>query len=245
MKNLTKTGSYISNKIGKAIGDYKLIEADDKILIGLSGGKDSLSLLSLLKERQRFAPIKFELAAAHILVDFDKDSQKHKEIINKLCKKIGIKCYFKKIRVLDKDKKTNCFWCSWNRRKELFLMAGKLGFNKIALGHHMDDIIETTLLNLFFNGEISTMNPYQELFKGKLTLIRPLCYVEEFNFKGFAKENNLPVIKCNCPVQNDSQRKYIKQLIKTLEKKSPGVKMNIFRSISRIKKNYINLKFLR
>ncbi|MEW5759023.1 MAG: ATP-binding protein [Candidatus Omnitrophota bacterium] len=242
MKNFTKTGFYISSKIGKAIQNYKLINNGDRILIGISGGKDSLSLLSLLKERQRWAPVKFELAACHILADFDKNNQKHRQIIDKLCKKLGIKCYFKKIKVLDKNKKTNCFWCSWNRRKELFLLAGKLGFNKIMLGHHMDDIIETTLLNLFFNGEISTMNPCQKLFNGQLTVIRPLCYVEECKMQQFAKENKLPIINCNCPIKEESSRKHIKNLIKNLQKKCPAVKMNIFKSITRIRKDYLDIK---
>src|SRR4030042_4994572 len=170
---------FISSMIGKAIGDYNLIADKDRILIAVSGGKDSLTLLKLLMERKKWSPAHYELYAAHIETDFYCSSCVHKGTLDKIFKEIGIEYVFRKITVLDKEKKTNCFWCSWNRRKTLFEIARDFGCNKVALGHHKDDIAETTLLNLLFKGEFSTMNPRQELFGGKIVIIRPLCYVEE------------------------------------------------------------------
>src|SRR3989338_8340762 len=172
MRNLTSAGFFISSKIGKAIKDYNLIEDGDKLLIAVSGGKDSLSLLKLLLERKKWAPVKFDIVAAHIETDFMCAGCTHRKILSGIFRDMGAKYAFKKIKVLDRNKKTNCFWCSWNRRKALFEMAKRHGCNKVAFGHHKDDIIETTLLNLFFQGEFSTMNPRQELFKGSMTVIR-------------------------------------------------------------------------
>lgn len=241
MRSLTKTGAYISNRIGKAIADYDLIEDKDRILVAVSGGKDSLAMLKLLVERKKWAPVSFELIAIHIETDFACDKGL-KPRLKKIFKDLGVKYYFRKIKLLKKDKKTSCFWCSWNRRKALFLAADKLGCKKIALGHHKDDIIETLLLNIFYHGEFAAMNPRQELFGGKIVIIRPLCYVEEENTRRFAKELNFPAQACGCPNSDTSKRRKMKQIIKDLEKDCDFVKTNIFRSVSRVKEEYINLK---
>lgn len=134
----------------------------------------------------------------------------------------------------------SCFWCSWNRRKAIFEVAAKYGFNKVALGHHFDDIVETVLLNLFYQGQISAMSPNQELFKGKITIIRPLAYVEERELMRFAKlSNDFPHEKCSCPNSITSKRAVIENIIKELEKGCPHIKQNIFRSVKRIKKDYL------
>lgn len=153
----------------------------------------------MLKEWQKWSPVKFEILAARIKTDFRCKSCVHVEVLEKLFKDMSVKYVFKEISILRKERKPSCFWCSWNRRKTLFQTAESLGCNKVALGHHKDDIIETTLLNLFFQGEFSTMNPRQEMFKGKIVIIRPLCYVEEKMTKRFATENNFPEQLCRCP----------------------------------------------
>ena len=244
MKDLTKTGTRINSKVGKAIHDYDLIRDKDRILIAVSGGKDSLTLMHLLEKIRTWAPVKFDLFAAHISTDFHCGGCVHKDVLTKTFEQAGIKYEFRDIKVLDEDGKTSCFWCSWNRRKALFEIADKLGCNKVALGHHKDDIVETMLMNLLYNGEISAMNPLQELFKGKITIIRPLCYVEEKLIKQFAKESGFPVQLCKCPFGADSKRKYIKEFIRDTEKNTPkiNIKTNIFKSLSRIKKDYIDLK---
>jgi tRNA 2-thiocytidine biosynthesis protein TtcA len=229
---------YISKRMGKAIMDYKMLVPKDKIGVAVSGGKDSLTLLRLLIDRQAFVPIKYSVIAIHVDMGYPKSISAKLE---KYFKKLNVEYKIVKTDILKKTKKSkiNCFWCSWNRRKELFIAANKLGCTKIALGHHMDDIAETMLLNLFFRGEISTMAPKQELFKGKITLIRPLAYVQESLIKSFAKEKKLGHDSCVCPHSVTSNRNRMGRIIQDLEKISPDIKKNIYRSLKRVKKDYL------
>ncbi|MDD5432340.1 MAG: ATP-binding protein [Candidatus Omnitrophica bacterium] len=238
MSNIKGSEYYISNKIGKAIGDYDMIQDGDKIAVAVSGGKDSLTLLKVMQDRMSFVPVKYDLMALHIDQGYPKSCAK---ALEKYFKKIGVKYHIEKVDVLKKTKKKdiNCFWCSWNRRKALFEQADKFGFNKIALGHHFDDIIQTILLNLFFQGEISAMAPKQELFKGKITLIRPLAYVEERQVRRFIEDAKISTFDCICPNYHTSSRTKIARIIADLQKVCPDVKKNIFRSIKRIKKDYL------
>lgn len=241
MRPLSSVGNYISTRIGRAIADYKLIEDKDRILVAVSGGKDSLTMLKLLIERQKWAPVSYELIAMHIETDFKCGGCVHTKILKKFFKDNGVKYHFKKIKVLDEDGKTTCFWCSWNRRKALFQAADKFKCNKIALGHHKDDIIETLLLNILYHGEFAAMNPRQDLFKGKLAIIRPLCHVEEENMRKFAKESKFPSQMCRCPNSQLSKRRRMKEFIREIERSCKHVRTNIFRSMSRIKKDYIKI----
>lgn len=238
MGNFQGTEYYISKGMGRAIMDYKMLAPNDKIAVAVSGGKDSLTLLRLLINRKKFVPIKYDLIAVHIDMDYPKSISKRLE---KYFKKLKVEYKIIKTDILKKTEKSkiNCFWCSWNRRKELFLAAHKLGCTKIALGHHLDDIVETMLLNLFFQGEISTMSPKQELFKGKITLIRPLAYIEERLIKRFAKETGLGHDSCVCAHSIISNRNRMSRIICDLEKNCPDIKKNIFRSLKRVKKDYL------
>jgi len=235
---LKGTEYYISKGMGRAIMDYKMLAPRDKVAVAVSGGKDSLTLLRLLIDRQAFVPLKYKVVAIHIDMGYPKSISLRLE---KYFKKLNVEYKIIKTDILKKTDKSkiNCFWCSWNRRKELFIAANKLGCTKIALGHHMDDIAETMLLNLFFRGEISTMAPKQELFKGKITLIRPLAYVEESLIKRFVKETKLQHSSCVCPHSVISNRNRMGRIIQGLEKISPNVKKNIYRSLKRIKKDYL------
>ncbi|MFH1753894.1 MAG: ATP-binding protein [Candidatus Omnitrophota bacterium] len=240
MRNLSAKGRYISNKIGKAIADYNLIEDNDRILVAVSGGKDSLTLLKLLSERQRWAPVRFELFAAHVITDHRCAGCVHKDRLTKVFDDLSCPYRFLDVRLKNgKEKKVSCFWCAWNRRKALFNLADELGFNKIALGHHKDDFVETILLNLFYNGEISSMNAGQPLFKGKITLIRPLVYVEEETIKAYAQESGFHQQVCRCPNAKTSKRALMKKLIPQLEKDPKLVKSNIFMAPSRIRDEYL------
>jgi len=241
VRPLGRTGNYISTRIGRAIRDYKLIEDKDRILVAVSGGKDSLTLLKLLSERKKWAPVRYELIAMHVETDFKCGGCVHTKTLKKFFEDNGVKYYFRKIKVLDKNGKTSCFWCSWNRRKALFLAADKFKCNKIAFGHHKDDIIETLLLNILYHGEFAAMNPRQELFGGKITIIRPLCHVEEDNMSKFAKESDFPSQMCRCPNSQGSKRRAMKKFIKDVERDCKHVRTNIFRSISRVKEDYIKI----
>jgi tRNA 2-thiocytidine biosynthesis protein TtcA len=238
MSVIQGTEFYISKRVGRAIMDYKMLEEGDKIAVAVSGGKDSLTLLRVLNDRKKFVPIKYDIVAVHIDLGYPKSCAKKLE---KLFKKMRVKFVIKKVDILKKTnpKKISCFWCSWNRRKALFETANRLGCSKVALGHHKDDIVETVLLNMFFQGEISAMSPKQELFKGKITLIRPLCYVEEYMIKRFAREEKIPHETCLCPNSVTSYRTKMGEIIRDIEKRCPEVKTNIFRSVKRIKQDYL------
>lgn len=243
MRHLTKIESKINSKIGKAIHDYGLIKNGDRILVAVSGGKDSLTLLSFLKKIQKWAPVRFDLFAAHITTDFHCASCSHKDRLSDIFTKLDVEYVFGHADVLDEKGNTTCFWCSWNKRKKLFDLAEEKFCNKIAFGHHKDDIVETLMLNLLFKGEISAINPRQELFGGKLTLIRPLCNVDESLIKIYAKDTGLASKACKCPFGNKSKRKAVKDLLREIENKTPGtnIKTNIFNSVSRIRRDYIDL----
>jgi len=238
MSNLEGSEFYISKRVGKAIMDYGMLSEGDKIAVAVSGGKDSLTLLRILNDRRAFVPIKYQLLAVHIDMGYP---CQHPKILAEYFKKEGIDYHIEKIDILKgkSRKDISCFWCSWNRRKALFEVAARFGCSKVALGHHHDDIVETILLNLFFQGEISAMNPKQELFKGKITIIRPLAYVEEDMIRRFAKTLDFPHHKCACPNSLTSKRTTVENILKGLEKICPDVKKNIFRSVKRIKKDYL------
>jgi len=232
------TEYYISKRVGKAIIDYGMLADGDKIAVAVSGGKDSLTLLRVLNDRRAFVPIKYELLAVHIDLGYP---CQHPKILAKYFQSLGIEYHIEKVDILKGKtrKDISCFWCAWNRRKALFQTANRFGCSKVALGHHKDDIVETILLNLFFQGEISAMAPKQELFNGKIIIIRPLAYVEEKMIIKFAREAQFPHEKCSCPNSFTSNRTKITGIINDLEKVCPDVRTNIFRSVKRIKKDYL------
>ncbi len=245
MRNLTGAGRFISRKIGRAIGEYDLIRDKDRIIVAVSGGKDSLALLKLLLERRRWAPVSFDILAAQIITDSRCAGCAQKETLEALFREWGCKYRFIKTGPgagPDKSDGVSCFWCSWNRRKALFTLAEELGFNKIALGHHKDDVIETILLNLLYKGEISAINANQPLFGGKISIIRPLFFVEEHSIRRFAVEAGLPAQTCRCPNSRTSKRALMKETIAKISENSPRIKSNILTAPSRIKYDYLGVK---
>lgn len=229
---------HISKEIGRAIGDYDMIRGGDKILVAVSGGKDSLTLLKILTERQAFVPVSYTLIPVHVDLGY---ACADIEGLQSYLKQEGHELIVRREEVL-KDKKPDqvtCFWCSWNRRKVLFQLARETGCNKIALGHHKDDIAETILMNLLFNGEISAMVPHQKMFRGKLAIIRPLAYVEEDEVCSYAASCGLPQLDGKCPNASVSQRAFAKEWIRQARQVAPGVKTNILRSLQRIKADYL------
>jgi tRNA 2-thiocytidine biosynthesis protein TtcA len=231
----------IRSLMGKAIHRYGLIQGGDRVLVGVSGGKDSLTLLTLLHERNKRVPIHYELFPVYVDLGFH---SRQAEVLKNFFEAKGLPYH---IEFTDIGRRANspenrenpCFLCSWERRKHLFRLAHRFNCNKIALAHHKDDIIETLLLNIFYSAEISTMLPLQPLFKGKITLIRPFALLEEKKIDRFAREMNLPFGPSGCPSSGKTKRKEVKDLIKDLEKKNRKVKGNIFRSLSNIKLDYM------
>jgi tRNA 2-thiocytidine biosynthesis protein TtcA len=226
----------ISKNVGRAIADYGMLADGDKVLVAVSGGKDSLALLKILSDRRAFVPIEYELVP--LCVDFG-DGLTDIKSLRPWVADLGWTLRVEKRRLESRDGAKDCFWCSWNRRKVLFEYARALKCQKLALGHHKDDIIQTVLMNLLFVGEISAMAPRQELFKGKLTLIRPLAYVEEREIEALARQRRFPAPPASCPLSATSQRRAVKKMIEEAEAVCPGVKSNIYRSLSRIRKEYL------
>jgi tRNA 2-thiocytidine biosynthesis protein TtcA len=228
----------ISKKTGRAIADYEMIRDGDRILVAVSGGKDSLTLLKVLSDRRKFVPIRYEILALHVDLGY---RCVNKDALKKFLEDAGYAFHFKKLDILKgkSRKDITCFWCSWNRRKALFEAAREYSCNTIALGHHKDDIAQTILMNLLFEGEISAMLPRQELFGGKLALIRPLAYVDERDIQEMARLYRFPVPHGACPNSGRTKRAVVGNFIKELEKETPGVKSNILRSLQRIKKDYL------
>ncbi len=231
----------IRSLMGKAIHRYGLIEDGDCILVGVSGGKDSLTLLHLLHERKKRVPIHYELMPVHVDLGFDNSRV---EILKDFFESRDLPYHVEYTNIgkranSEENTENPCFLCSWERRKRLFHLAHQFHCNKIALGHHKDDIIETFLMNIFYSAEISTMLPFQTLFKGKITLIRPLVLIEEKRIERFATMMNLPFGPSGCPVSGKTKRKEVKELIENLEKKNKKVKGNIFRALSNIKIDYL------
>ncbi len=226
--------------MGTAIHRYGMIQDGDRILVGVSGGKDSLTLLTLLSERAKRVPIHYELLAVHVDLGFHSSGT---DLLKEFFEAKKTVYHIEPTRIAElangPDNRENpCFLCSWERRKRIFSLAQRFDCNKVAFGHHKDDIIETLLLNMFYSAEIGTMLPVQPMFNGKVTLIRPLALLEEKKIERFAKEMGLPYFPCGCPASGKSKRRRVKELISTLEKENHRVKGNIFRSLSNIKWEY-------
>lgn len=238
MSKLSGKEFYISKRVGRAIMDYGMLAEGDRIAVAVSGGKDSLTLLKVLQDRREFVPIKYEVVAVHVDQGYPKSCAKSLE---RFFKKVKVPYHIESIDVLKKTKPAdiNCFWCSWNRRKALFTATDRLGCKKVALGHHKDDIVETIMMNMFFNGEISAMMPKQELFHGKVHVIRPLAYVDESMIRSFVAAEKIKTFDCICPHSVTSNRALMGKIIARLEKVCPDVKTNIYRSLGRIKKDYL------
>ncbi|MBN2544706.1 MAG: tRNA 2-thiocytidine biosynthesis protein TtcA [Spirochaetes bacterium] len=229
----------ISRKIGKIIFEYKMIKENDRILVGVSGGKDSLTLLHDLKRRQKSFPIKYTFEAAHIVTDF---ISYEKSKIEKLFKEWDIPyhiVFVPVIKRLKENKKMNCYWCSTQRRMELMKLAKEKKFNKIALGHHLDDIVETFLMNIFFKAEIAAMLPVFEYKKYPVTVIRPMARVKEKEIAEFAKEKNFFGLTCSCKYGKNSKRLDIKALISQIGDKYHNLRENIFDSMKNINNEYM------
>lgn len=206
----------LSSLIDKAIFDYKLIESGDKILIGASGGKDSTALIEYFAQRAKRPDYNFEFMALNIQSDFGSPfPQGIIELINNL----NVPFESHKVDILNRVKpgqKMSCYWCSTQRRSELLNYALEHGFNKIALGHHMDDILETFLMNMLEKGNLSTMIPKMPYDKWPVSIIRPLCYVSEKRLIEHAKEAGYYGFTCTCNYQENSTRKEARKRVELL-----------------------------
>lgn len=217
----------------RAIEDYDMIEDGDKIAVGVSGGKDSLALLCALAELSRYYPKKFEVKALTLDMGYKSDYSKIQELCDKLGVEYSIKYTNIKEVVFDIRKETNpCSLCAKMRRGALNDFAIEKGCRKIALGHHNDDALETFFLSLMHEGRIHCFSPVTYLDRTDLYQIRPMIYVRERDIRGVARNYDLPVVKTQCPADGSTQREYMKDLIKRLEKEThPGLRKRLFTAI--------------
>ena len=231
----------LNRLVGKALHQYGMIEDGDRILVGVSGGKDSLALMWCLNERLSRIPVKYELIAAYIDPGFDGGLGGPFEAY---CTSQG---YEYRIEMTDhgvlahsaRNRENPCFLCSRLRRKRLFEIADELGCRKLALGHNKDDIIETLFLNIFYSGEIATMVPYQDFFGGAFTVIRPLALADEDLIRRFAVSEGLPVFINPCPTAGVSKRQEIKDMLAQLYRSNRKIKGSILRAMGNVNHEYL------
>ena len=224
--------------VGQAIGDFNMIEDGDKVMVCLSGGKDSYALLDILMTLRERAPIDFDIVAVNL---DQKQPNFPADVLPAYLDKIGIPYHIENqdtysiVKRLIPEGKTTCSLCSRLRRGILYRVADELGANKIALGHHRDDILETFFLNMFFGGKIKGMPAKLQSDDGKHIVIRPMAYVKEADTERYAEVKNFPIIPCDlCGSQENLQRKQIKNLMREWDKKYPGRVDNIFSSLSTV-----------
>ncbi|MBN1626642.1 MAG: tRNA 2-thiocytidine biosynthesis protein TtcA [Deltaproteobacteria bacterium] len=231
----------IKRLMGKAINDYHMTMEGDHILVGVSGGKDSISLLWLLRERLKRLPIKYRVTAAHINPGFDPVStEKIRDFfIQNSFDHVVLQGDFGPRAHSPENRENPCFFCAMHRRRALFKLADKLGCNKIALGHHKDDMIETFFMNILYGGSVSTILPVQEFFKGKIKVIRPFYLMDENLIKRYTTMMGWEAIDLGCPTAGNSKREEIRKMLHAFYRSNKKIKGNVFHAITNVKKDYL------
>ena len=223
----------VLSEVRKAVDDYHMIAEGDKIAVGISGGKDSLTLLYALSSLRRFYPHPFELVAVTVDLGF---ANLDLSEIKKLCEKLEVpytvvKTQIGQIVFEQRQENNPCALCAKMRKGALNEAMKQLGCNKIAYAHHMDDVVETMMLSLLYEGRFHTFSPVTYLDDTGLTVIRPLIYMKEADVIGFVRKYEVPVVKSPCPADGHTKREYVKQLLKQLNTENPGVKQRMFTAI--------------
>lgn len=219
--------------VRKAIDDYHMIEAGDKIAVGISGGKDSLTLLYALAELRRFYPLPFDILAVTVDLGFD---NLNLEQIQALCKELHteyqiIHTDIAQIVFKDRQETNPCSLCAKMRKGALNTAVKSAGCNKVAYAHHKDDVVETMMMSLIYEGRIHTFSPVTYLDRTELTVIRPLMYMKEADVIGFVNKYQVPVVKSPCPADGHTKREYVKELLRKINSETPGVKERMFTAI--------------
>lgn len=233
-----KVQKRLRRSVGEAIADYRMIEDGDRVMVCLSGGKDSYTMLDILMALQKKAPVRFELVAVNL---DQKQPGFPEEVLPSYLKELGIEYHileqdtYSVVKSIIPEGKTTCGLCSRLRRGILYNFAHENGFNKIALGHHREDLLETLFLNMFFGGQMKTMPPRLQSDDGRNVVIRPLAYCHEKDIANYASWREFPIIPCNlCGSQENLQRQQIKEMLETWQQAYPGRKENIFRAMQHV-----------
>ncbi len=231
MENIKRVLSFVR----RALDDYNMIEDGDRIAVGVSAGKDSLTLLCAMAEIRRFYPKKFELVAVTVDMGFEGADF---EPVASFCRELDVEykiipTQISKIIFDVRKEKNPCSLCAKMRRGALYGYAREIGCNKVALGHHFDDVVETFMLNLFYEGRLGCFQPVTYLSNTEITLIRPMIYMPEKDVKYFASKTELPIIKSPCPADGNTEREEMKKLLNNLERENKGLRYRIFGAIRR------------
>ena len=231
MENIKRVLSFVR----RALDDYLMIEDGDKIAVGVSAGKDSLTLLCAMAEIRRFYPKKFDILA--ITVDMGFEGMDFSPV-KRFCEELGVEyeivpTQISKIIFDVRKEKNPCSLCAKMRRGALYNYAKERGCNKVALGHHFDDVVETFMLNLFFEGRLGCFQPVTYLSNTDITLIRPMIYMPEKDVRYFASKTELPIQKSPCPADGNTEREEMKKLLASLERENKGLRYRIFGAIQR------------
>lgn len=223
----------VMSYVRRALDDYHMIQEGDRIAVGISGGKDSLTLLYALNGLKRFYPKKFELHAVTVDLGFQ---NLNLEKIKQLCEELEVPYTIVKTDIADivfhqRGEENPCSLCAKMRKGALNQAIKEAGCNKVAYAHHKDDVVETMLMSLIFEGRFHTFSPVTYLDRMDLKVIRPLIYMNEADVIGFVNKHNVPVVKSPCPADGHTKREYVKQLLRQLNLENPGVKERMFTAI--------------
>ncbi|MDR2012019.1 MAG: tRNA 2-thiocytidine(32) synthetase TtcA [Rhodanobacter sp.] len=238
-----KLAKRLRHQVGQAIADFNMIQEGDRVMVGLSGGKDSYTLLDILLKLRAKAPVRFELAAVHL---DQKQPGYDPHVLPAYLRAIDVPFHileqdtYSVVKRVIPEGKTLCSLCSRLRRGSLYTFAAERGFTKIALGHHRDDIVETLFLNLFYGGTLKAMPAKLRSDDGRNILIRPLAYCAEQDIARYAQQRGFPLLPCNlCGSQENLQRKAIKAMLADWEKKFPGRIESIFRALAQVEPSHL------
>ncbi len=241
MQRYLKLPPRLNRKIGQVMHDYGMLADGDRVMVGVSGGIDSMALAWVLKMWQEKAPIRFEVKGQIIDYGFwrQHEGMAGPEVsIGRQLEKFSIDYNIDEAWKIDNEDRT-CFQCARNRRSQLFDLARERGFNKIAFGHHKDDLIETFFLNILYSGNISTMLPRQKLFDGSFSIIRPFAYIEKKEVIEIATSLKISPVANLCPLADKTRRETVRKLLDYLYSEEPAGKQSIFAALANVRQEYM------
>ncbi len=243
-RTISETVRALTARVDRAVREYRMLEPGDRLLVAVSGGADSMSLLHLLSRRLTVYAPGASLRAVYVDMGFGAAGETRCQMMCDYWQQLGVSGRILRTTIgplahSEANRENPCFLCSRIRRKQLFATAEFFACNKIAFGHHKDDLVETLLLNMLFNREISTSPPVLSVHEGRYHLIRPLLYVEEEMVKAYATESGVPIFGQECPSDGASKRQEIKEWLAALERAHPGCRENLFQAMRRVKPGYL------